>query len=499
MWPSAMPTAPESPRRRRRRPGSSLITTVALTGVLGLLVLASLSFARSSTQQTAREGRADIAIEVADAGISRYVSRLVEDPRYYERWIDTAEDPRIDPSGVAHAPGTAWTPGVTWTYAGPPKTWTDLQSGRFGKAAYSLRITPPPAGTDLVTVLSTGKADRTSRAPVTRAIQSQIRPSSLADFQLISNATVKYGSSATTTGKLYSAEDINHQGVAKAPAYAAHWTCSTSGFTCGNATSPSSVYTKGVYNAATSPSFADKFPSPIDFAQFTKTRLDIKDAATAQGTAFNSATADAWMVQFLADGRVRVWRITNTPDPGAAIGSNGYQCPTTYTLPSANAPFYMYFEQPVIVSDGSTRVNNCGSTTGPRASVVNGRVTIASKSNVYVGGNISYAVPGDDVLGLIAGGEVIITAYTPRNLTWRAASLAQSGRWRTHYSSNVGDAHDSMTYIGSQTTYAGGYASMFDSREYQWDETLARLRPPLYPILEGSWETFYWREVLPPT
>lgn len=498
---SAMPTASEPRRRRRRRPGSSLITTIALTGILALLVLASLSFARSSTQQTAREGRADIAIQVADAGVNRYISRLVEDPRYYEHWIDLAEDPRIDPYGAVHAPGTAWTPGVSWTYAGPPQTWIELQSGsRFGKAAYSLRISPPPAGTDLVTVLSTGKADRASPKPVTRSIQSQIRPTSIADFQMISNATVKYGGTATTTGKLYSAEDINHQGVAKAPAYAAHWTCSNNAFACPNATSPAAVFTKGVYNAVTTPSFADKFPSPIDFAQFTKTRLDIKDAATAQGTAFNSASASAWMVQFLADGRVRVWRITGTPDPGATVATGGYQCPVTYTIPGGNRPFYMYFEQPVIVSDGSTKADNCTPApgVGPRPSTVNGRVTIATKSNVYVGGNIAYAQPGDDVLGLIAGGEVIITAYTPRNLSWRAASLAQSGQWRTYYNTNVGDAHESMLYVGSQTTFSGGYASMFDNREYQWDETLARLRPPLYPILEGSWETFYWREVLPP-
>ena len=166
MWPSGTPSA-SSPRRRDddrrgRRRGSSLITTIALTGILALLVMASLSFARSGTQQTARQGRADIAIQVADAGVNRYISRLVEDPRYYERWIDLAEDPRIDPTGVVHAPGTPWTPGVSWTYAGPPQTWVELQEARFGEAAYSLRVTPPPPGSDLVTVLSTGQSDRTS-------------------------------------------------------------------------------------------------------------------------------------------------------------------------------------------------------------------------------------------------------------------------------------------------------------------------------------------------
>ena len=107
MWHSAMRIASRLRRRRRGGPqsGSGLIATIALTGILALLVIASLSYARSTTTQTAREGRGDIALEAADAGINRYISRLVEDPRYYDHWIDTAEDPRIDPSGVVHAAG----------------------------------------------------------------------------------------------------------------------------------------------------------------------------------------------------------------------------------------------------------------------------------------------------------------------------------------------------------------------------------------------------------
>jgi hypothetical protein len=470
----------------------SLIVTIAITGILALLVLASLSFARSSTTQTARQGRGDIAIQVADAGVNRYISRLVEDPRYFDRWIDLAEDPRIDPYGAVHLPGTAWTPGVAWTYAGPSQTWVQLQDARFGAAAYSLRVAPPAPGSDLVTVQSTGQASRNSPSPVTRSVQSQIHPSSIADFQMISNASIKYGSTANTTGKLYSAGDINHQGTALAPAYAQHWVCSNNAFNCPSSSVPASTFQAGAYDSATVPSFQDKFPTPIDFSHFTQSRLDIKDAAEAGGTAWNDSSANAWLVQFLADGRARVHKITGSSDVGASLNTIG--CPVTVNVPANGA---MYFEQSVIVSDGSTKTDSCSSTVGPRDSVVNGRVTIATKGNVYVGGNIAYASSGDDVLGLISANEVIIAKYAPGNLTWRAASLAQSGQWRTYQGSATGN-HISMTYIGSQTTADGGYASMYNTRSYQYDDTLQRLRPPFYPILEGSWETFYWREVQPP-
>ena len=494
MSPSATPSGSSRERRppRRGQRGSTLIATIALTGILALLVAVSLSYARSSTSQAAREGRGDIALQVADAGVNQYISRLVEDPRYWDHFVDPAEDPRIDPRGVVHAPGSPWTPGTPWTYAGPPQTWVPLQDERFGRASYSLRITPPAPGSDLVTVQSTGQVSQESRRPLTRSVQSQIYPTSIADFQMISNATIKYGSAATTTGKLYSAEDVNHQGRARAPVYAQRLVCSNGGFSCSSSYTPSSIFQAGAYDSTTTPSFRDKFPTPINFNQFTQARLDIKDAAAAAGYEFNDPTVNGWMIQFLADGRVRIWGVTNTLNMGAAVGT--LRCPITVPVPANGA---MYFEQSVIVSDGSTRVDSCGATAGPRPSVVNGRVTVATKGNVYIGGNITYQTDGDDVLGLISANEVIITEYTPSNLTWRAASLAQAGQWRTNRGSATG-RHSSMLYIGSQTTAQGGYASMFDAREYRYDETLQRLRPPFYPILEGSWETYYWREVTPP-
>lgn len=489
---SATRSASEPPRRGRGQSGSSLIATIALTGILALIVLVSLSFARSSTTQTANESRGDIAIQAADAGINRYISRLVEDPRYFDHYVDLAEDPRIDPSGVVHPPGSAWTPGVTWTYAGPPKTWIPLQDARFGRAAYSLRISPPPRGSDLVTVQSTAQASQDSPQPVTRSVQSQIHPTSIADFQMISNASIKYGSTATTTGKLYSAVDVNHQGVARAPVYAQHLACSNNNFGCASSYTPAGTFQGGAYDSTTTPSFREKFPTPIDFNQFTRSRLDIKDAAEAGGTAWNDPSASAWLVQFTADGRALVSKVTNSPNLGQQLGTIG--CPQAVNVPNYGA---MYFEQSVIVSYGGSKADTCNSTGGPRNSVVNGQVTIATKANVYIGGNITYAT-GDNVLGLIAANEVIIAQYVPSDLTWRAASLAQSGQWRTNISGYDG-VHNSMTYIGSQTTAFGGYADMFRTRSYQYDEALQRLRPPFYPILEGSWDTFYWREVLPPS
>ncbi len=492
MSPSATRSA-SSPRRGQR--GATLISVLALTGILAVIVAGSVALSRSATSGAARESRAEITVQAADAGVSQYISRLVEDPRYWDHYVDAAEDPRIDPTGTAHAPGSTWTPGTPWTYAVGSQTWTQVQGARFGTASFGLRITPPVAGSDVVTVQSTARTAQGNPDERRRSVQAQIHPTSIADFQMISKKTIKYGATATTTGKLYSAEDINHEGVATAPVYAQRLACSETGFFCGSSSASSSTgpFQAGAFDSTSSPSFDDIFRTPIDFNQFTQTRLDLKDAAEASGIARDDPSVSAWLLQFLADGRVKIFRGRSASEVGRLL--SGLGCPETLDVPANGA---MYFEQSVVIGNGDSITDDCGSSTGARDSIVNGRVTVATKGNVYVGGNIAYA--GDDVLGLIAAQEVVITNYAPRDLSWRAATVAQAGKWRTNTGNPFpGDtAHESMTFIGAQATAEGGYASMFKRREYQYDENLRRIRPPFYPIIEGSWATRYWREVDPP-
>lgn len=497
---SGTPSA-SRPRRRAAQRGSSLIATLALTAIMAVMVVISLQWADSTGAQSAREGREGVTVQAADAGVNQYISRLVEDPRYWEHWVDRAEDPRIDPSGTVWPPGSPWTPGVPWTYGPASQTWTDIQDARFGKAQYSLRITPPPSGGDIVTVQSTARVNPGAADPVTHSIQSQIYPTSIADFQMISNQSIVYGAAATTTGKLYSAVDIRHAGIARAPAYAQNEICTGGGSVpCRGSTLPApATFTAGAYDKTTTPSFDDKFPTPIDFGHFTQSRLDLKDAAVANGVYRNDPTIVGWMVQFRSDASMRIYKVLGTGGGSDPLGRavTRLSCPEAVAVPANGA---VYFEQSVVVSDGSTLPDDCAPRgAGPRPSVVDGRVTVATTGNIYVGGDIAYESEGDDVLGLMAEGEVVITEYTPVNLTWRAASLAKGGRWRTALTApRAVNPHQTMHYIGAQATADGGYASMFQQRIYEYDETLQRLRPPFYPVLEGSWSTRYWREVTPP-
>ncbi len=484
------------PRGRDPRSGQSLIATIMVTSVVGLLLVASLSWARSSTSQSTRQVRGDVALEAAEAGLQSYLSRIVEDPRYWRHYVDGAEDPRVNTTlGGTVLPGVAWPNGSSWTYTGTSTTWKPLQNARLGQASYSLRVQPAADDASAVQVQSTARVMPSGgQNPVVRSIQARVAPLSIADFQMISNSSIAYGAAATTTGKLYSSVNIVHAGTAQAPLYAANLICrSAGGLNCNRSDATNVAFQAGAYDRTTTPSFRAKFPTPIDFSSFTEDLTDIRAAAQAVGVYRTAADASAWMIQFLATGQVRIWKVTGNGDLGRVVPA--LQCPEVVNMPAGNQPFFMYFEQPVIVGNGNNITDACGATSGSRASVVDGQVTVASRSTVYIGNNISYETDGDDVLGLIASGDMIITKYTPQTLNWRAATLAQNGEWRTYDGTQ---SHTAMTFTGSTATSDGGYASMFGTRVYNYDTTLQSLRPPLYPTLEGSWSIQYWREVTPP-
>jgi hypothetical protein len=484
-------------RRRHHQSGQTLIVVIFITMIAAMLVLASLSWATSSVFQTASSDRNDIAVQAAQAGVQSYISRLVENPQYALTYVDAAEDPRIDATtGATVGPGSAWTSGHAWTYPTKIQTWVTLQTARFGTAKYNLRIFPDPQDANSVFVQATATIG--TATPVVRSVVAQISPESIANYQMISNASISYGSAATTTGKIYSAQDVVHLGTALGAIYAESQVCrnDSSGANCLKSDATDPAFTVGgAYDSTTTPSFNDKFPTPIDFTTFTGAIGTIQSAAKATGLYLNNTANNAWLLQFTSTGQVLVFPVTNTTDPGVSIGKLG--CPTTYTLPSGNQPYYVYAQQPVIIGNGTSITDACGTTTGARDSVVNGQVTIATPGNLYVGGNISYASGTQSVLGLIAANNLIISQIAPSTLNWRAATLAQSGQWYTATSSTTKTA---MTFTGSIATAQGGYASMFGTRTYNYDQTLKSIRPPLFPTIENSWSINYWHEVsAPPT
>ena len=256
-----------------------------------------------------------------------------------------------------------------------------------------------------------------------------------------------------------------------------------------------SSFEGGKYDRLTNPTTTQLYPSGVPFSQFTDDLADIKTTATAQGNLFNDAAAKGWLVQFTAAGKANIWRITSGTSSGLAstlntLSTTECNSSTTYSKTLTNFSV-MWFTQPVVIGS----VYNPCATTGALDSVLDGRVTIGTDDDIYVGGNISYENqrrrhPRPD-------GDQRRHHHQRRALHAHlaGATLAQNGQWRTNGS--TGSNKNTMTFTGSQAMYNGGSAGMFDTRVYNYDDTLVFQRPPLFPTIEGTWETVYWREVDP--
>ncbi len=223
--------------------------------------------------------------------------------------------------------------------------------------------------------------------------------------------------------------------------------------------------------------------------------------------------------------------VTHVAGETVSLYSGGLPGPT----PAYNGPIpangAIYTGQSAIISWPSA-INGFNETSadGSPTSKVNGRVTVASGQDIIVAGDVHYAsepssngVGGDndDVLGLIAQGDLWLARYAPNVLWWRAATMAVDGLWGDYACKNGPDrGTDSyLTFVGT-STYGSNAGCIHGSGGYNISHTyritddgtapscpstapgcqnfnaLRYLIPPWFPPLNGI-ETVLFREVPP--
>ena len=115
---------------------------------------------------------------------------------------------------------------------------------------------------------------------------------------MLADASVSYGSSATTYGKIYSSGSINHQGDAYANLYAEG---SVSGGP--NLLTPSGGVQAKIYTPSTTPNIRSVIKTPVNFSNFLTSLTDIKRAASQPGGGVYLLGAPAaWKLVFNSDG-----------------------------------------------------------------------------------------------------------------------------------------------------------------------------------------------------
>ena len=466
--------------RRDNEDGIAMVMVLGIMVLLGVLAVGLIDTMIGEAARSRKAVTRDAAYHAAEAGVDDYIAKLIDDRLYYSHFVHPAESTRRSTTGASVAATQAWPQayGSNWTYPTGKDRW--YGSAQLGNGyEYDLQIFPPGPQSPLVRIVSTARVVGDTDFRNWRAIEVLVRPSSVSDFQMIADADISYGSTATTYGKIYAgidgnnvAHSVNHAGTAYGDVYAE-----------GNVTG--AVRLRNGARKYDRTTIRTVIRTPINFNNFLASLVDIRSAAGAGGVVRDTPTVNVWWLTFQANGTVIIQSCTKVSNRN--IGDLRPTCAAgvPVAVPVNGA---IYVGQPVIVSG-----------------IVNGRVTVGSGSDVYVGDNLTYAQDGDDVLGLVASHSVLVPQWAPESLSWRAATIAQSGTFRSYgYDTQlrttepnyVGDgSRDSMTFTGSTATYGGGSMSLFGTRVYQYDSSLLYLPPPWFPTLQDAYTIVLSREV----
>ena len=429
----------------------AIATTLIITGVAGYAIYEN----KASNMKHNR----DSAFHIAEAGISYY------------RW-------HLAHSSTDYYDGTGGQPGP---YV---HEYKDKNGNTLGY--FSLEIDSPLTGSSVVTIRSTGWV--TNQPQSKRTIQVRVGFPSLTNYTFLSHAAMSFSFTTVVHGPVHSNGEIRFDGETDS------WVDSHIRVQGGG--HPKSFW---------------RYPvKEIDFDSISSDLEGIHNSASSTYAHLSSSGKEGWHIVFNGD-KYNVYKV-NTRDCYNGEGrwrqnkwKGWYWDGTTYcydigteSLYSSNNPIPA---NGAIFSEDDTWVEG----------VVNGRVTVgvgkipvqSPYKKLYINNNLTYtAKSSDDVIGLLAQGDIIAPYEVPDNMEIDAAILSQYGSIsRPFYDSSV---KTSLTVFGSQISFASGgwkwvngwgnIISGFHDTDHSYDGNLKYYPPPGFPV--GSvYELISWEEL----
>ncbi|MCU1372952.1 MAG: hypothetical protein JWO68_238 [Actinomycetia bacterium] len=452
--------------RRHDERGSVLVIAMVASVVLAIIGASLMRGTFADLDQSARSQATNRSLQVAEAGINDYIAKLTEDHQYYAHRTHAGEATRRNSTtGTLVAKGQAWDGTLGWTYPNGSDGWYDLGDG----VEYDLRVFPPVEGRPTVRIVATGR--QVGDPGSAHTLEAFVRTASIVDYQMISDASIVYGATAITDGKIYSKFDVDHGGTVNADIYAEGRIYGRDALGNRLPTTPPN-YSQGAkgYDNRDVGALRDVVGPPIEFSNFTGSLIDLQRAAASGGIDLNDPTIGGWWLEFTSIGTVVISKCQTVSMTATAT-------PTTCAV---------WATRPMPVN-GAIAVAQTAIVSG----VVKGRVTVGGAGIVAVGANLSNDKAGTDVIGLM-GQAINIPAWVTGNFDWTAATLAMDGLWT---SVGAGGTGGHMNFTGSTATKLGGAMSQFATRHYAYDKTLQYLQPPYFPVLENGYTIQQIREI----
>ncbi|MEI7497868.1 MAG: pilus assembly PilX N-terminal domain-containing protein [Candidatus Falkowbacteria bacterium] len=453
-----------------------LVITMLFISMATALTGISFSEMRLYKQQTAKQQ----ALHIAEAGVNYYRWHLAHD-----------QDDFQDGTGIAGP--------YTHDYTDP----SNSMAGHF-----KLEITPPPTGSTIVKIKSTGWVDEYPNS--TRAVEVRYGIPSLAHFSFLTNADAWFGNNERVVGEMHSNGGVRMDGTNDSLVASSrqNYVCQ-SGHGCNtqatchapcswsnpNCTCP------GVWGVGLN---SPLWSYPVVTVDFNSITADLNNLQSIAGVTLNTTGSNkGYHIIFKANGHFDAKLVSavgninqfddtwtswvNTPE---TITTEGIA--TDYTIPANGVIF---------VNDGDVWVEG----------TVKGRVTLVAatlpdnvnkRRTIHIVNNLQYlARDGTNVLGLIAQKNIKVVRGAPNNLIIDGVLLAQNGRV-FHNRYNTASVKNSIEVYGSVLTnqtwtwsWVSG-ASTIDGYKITnsiYDPLLTYAPPPSFPTT-GQYAFISWEE-----
>lgn len=473
-----------------QRRGLVLVPALLFMTVAVVAITALLNVAATNVTLVSRDANAELAFQVAEAGIEYY------------RWH------------LAHAP-TDYTNGT-----GQPGPYTipyyDRQGAQIGE--FSLEITPPPTGTTVVTITSTGRVTADPRA--VRKIRARLAIPSLAQYAVVANATMRFGAGTEVFGPIHSNGGIRFDGLAH--------NVVSSALAQYNDPDHSGGDEFGVHThvspidpapPAAVPSRPDvfeagrQFPVPAaNFAGITADLAQIKADAISAGRYFGPSGSQGYHIVLKVDDTFDLYRVISlVPLPNGCIEVLGQQYWGSLSIQSeALLGNYTFPGNGLIFIEDHVWVD--GQISTARLTIASGRFpdNAPQRAHITVNADLRYTnYDGQDVIALIVQGNFNAGMASANILRIDAALVAQNGRVGRHYyrppSGNQNRCspyhwRDTITLYGMIATnqrYGFAYTdgTGYQTRHIIYDPNLYFGPPPSFPLTSDTYDIISWEEV----
>lgn len=476
-------------KEKAKMSGSVLAYILVIMASVMIILVSMLGYITSQMKFSFNRVEKEKSFQLAESGI------------YYYRWYLAHET-----SGkTAQQMSDFWNSNPLGTLEG------GYTADYEGIGEYNIEVTPPNAGSAIVTVRSTGSTYKTPN--LKRTVQVRFRRPSWSEYMWLINDFVNFGTAAEVYGKVHSNigirfDGLAHNVVSSLPARFDDPTHGGSGLDFGvhthkNPADPSAP--SYPWPAGTVPDRPDVFEAGREFptveVSFSGVMSDLSnmkiEALKPNGTNINNCTATGCYFNYdtsndegkriilKSGGAFDICTVANyhntalhptsyrrNSGSGTCSSCGGNNCTQTYTIPNGG----------IIFVEGNIWVD--GSVSDKRITIAAANLLGGTPGDIFIGlGNIRYSNYNcDNIIGLVAQRNITVIRDCPNDFIIDGALLAQSGRIsRGNYSINK----STLTFNGALASYLQPYFntgnSGFGVRIYNFDNNLLYCPPPYFP------------------